>query len=67
MEGSYILIGEYVPTNKAVESESVYGSTGKHIAILGGSYGDDAYIIADIVGEPVYEIQNPTVEKGAVT
>ncbi|WP_408070033.1 hypothetical protein [Butyrivibrio sp. JL13D10] len=66
MEGSYILIGEYVATNKAVESESVYEDTGKHLAILGGSYGDDAYISADIVDEPVYKIETPTLERKAV-
>ncbi len=66
MEGSYILIGEYVATNKAIESEAVYGDTGKHIAILGGSYGGDAYIEAEIVDEPSYVIQSPTVEKGSV-
>ncbi|WP_026664253.1 hypothetical protein [Butyrivibrio sp. FC2001] len=66
MEGSYILTGEYVPTNKSIVSESVFGNTGKYVAILGGSYGDDAYIIAELVADPVYETDNPAFEKGAV-
>lgn len=66
MEGSYILSGEYVTTNKAIESDALYEDSGKHIAILGGSYGDDAYIVAEIVDDPVYTIERPVIERGAV-
>ncbi|WP_029323201.1 methyl-accepting chemotaxis protein [Butyrivibrio sp. AE3004] len=66
MDGSYVMTGEYVATNKAIESSELYEDTQKHIAILGGSYGDDAQIVAETVDEPKYEIKSPTVEKKVV-
>ena len=66
MEGSYILTGEYIATSKAIESDNQYEETGKHLAILGGSYGEDANITAEIVDEPAYEIEMPIFETNAV-
>lgn len=66
MDGSYVLSGEYVATNKAIESTELYQSTNKHIAILGGSYGDDAHITAEMVEEPEYDINSPSLEKRVV-
>ncbi len=66
MEGSYILTGEYVATNKAIESESTFRDTDKRVAILGGSYGDDAHISADVVDEPSYKTENPLFETDSV-
>ncbi|SDB37397.1 hypothetical protein [Butyrivibrio sp. INlla16] len=66
MEGTYILTGEYVATNKAIESEGKDDESGKPIAILGGSYGDDAYIDAQVVDEPSYNTEMPLTERGAV-
>ena len=66
MDGSYIITGEYVVTNKAIESEGINKESGKHLAILGGSYGDDAHITAEIVKEPAYESEIPVLEANAV-
>ncbi|MCR5102795.1 MAG: lipase chaperone, partial [Butyrivibrio sp.] len=62
MNGNYVISGEYKITKKSVESSDTYENTGKTIALLGGSYGNDAQISAKIVDEPSYKEVNPFTE-----
>ncbi len=62
MKGNYVITGEYKVTQKTVESKDTYEDTNKKLALLGGSYGNDAQISAKIIEEPTYEPANPLTE-----